>query len=250
MKFIQLLAVILGVSTVTSVCHAQFRNTKWGDGHEAVFHAEQLTESDIHYDDITETVTTLRSLDVAKRKVRAGYYFLDGKLCEGSYRMRMDDLTLNDRLNEGLEEYTHFFSLLEMKYGTVDTVETSDALRALLETAEKLDDLDEVEGDFKRLLIDEFHVSPRNYRGWGYVICDVMTSTWKLGGTTINLRLTLGRHDKPKSIEAIEQASVSIYINYSDTENWQRGVEWRREQAEAEQKRKTEQEKKDLLKGL
>ena len=244
------LAFFLGFIAESYACYAQFRNTKWGDGHEAVFNAEQLTESDIHYDDITQTVTTLRSLDVAQRKVRAGYYFLDGKLCAGAYRMGMDDLTLNDRLNEGLEEYTHFFSLLEMKYGTVDTVETPYALRALLETAEKLDDLDEFEGDFKRLLIDEFHVSPRNFRGGGYVICDVMTSTWKLGGTTINLRLTLSHHGKPKSIEDIEQAGVSIYMNYSDTENWQRGVEWRREQVEAEQKRKAEQEKRDLLRGL
>ena len=53
-----------------------------------------------------------------------------------------------------------------------------------------------------------------------------------------------------KVIEDIEQAGVSIYMNYSDTENWQRGVEWRREQVEAEQKRKAEQEKRDLLRGL
>ena len=244
MKFIQLLAVILGVSTVTA-CHAQFRNTKWGDSIEAVLNAEQLTKEDF-YEVWPELIYHSKDpVIVGGKELTAFYHFAEGGLTEGSYQLYEGSPLFSVRMESALTNYNHFLSLLEMKYGSATSEEMPDELVAILNS--------------------EFPLSPQNLEGlrglWLEESEDLLAmpwpefelnckSTWANEEASIELNICFSTYDTQEFSSLDSAVAVGTIIRYKDSQNWEQGRVWRREQVEAELKRRKEQEKKALLKGL
>ena len=246
MKFTHILAVILGVSTGSSACHAQFRSTKWGDSIDTVTTAEQIEKDTTLVIDGVQYFVLGDDVSVGNRDVQPFYMFMEEKLFAAGYLVRGYESKWTEDLDLNLSHYKHFFHLLEMKYGDADTENVPAKFDDLLNsdlpfTSQKLEDL-------KNLWQQEnkayWRVPWRRY-------ALELKSTWEIEETVIDLQFSMTSNKRELPSEDIGNAlSFTVTIVYKDSQNWKKGVEWQREQWDASEKREAEREKKALLKGL
>ena len=246
MKFTHILAVILGVSTGSSACHAQFRNTKWGDSIEAVFKAEQI-ENFQRIDSIR--IVPTRPVNIGNERASCAYDFAAGKLFRASYHIMTDYRpTWFENVETALAHYSHFYSLLEMKYGAANA--------------------EEVPGEFEALLNPELPLSPQQLQDliglwttekklWWSTLSSVFAlevkSTWESDGTKIELHFDIMSDNEEITFSDIDTDTplgVGVYIVYKDSQNWARSLERQREEWDSNRKRKAQEKREALLKGL
>ena len=242
------LAFFLGFIAESYACHAQFRDTKWGDSIDAVTTAEQLSESGNLVDHGFHFVVG-DDVSVGNRDVEPHYFFMEDKLFAAAYVVnnKRSSSSLAEEVELNLSHYKHFFRLLEMKYGIADTENVPNEFEALLNsdlpfTSQKFQDL--------KILWQQ-----ENTVWWllpwpEYAL--ELKSTWENDGTEIELHFVMVSSEKELTSKDIDHGllRIGVWIIYKDSPNWEKGIEWRREQWGAAEKRKAEQEKKALLKGL
>ena len=240
------LAFFLAFIAESDACHAQFRNTKWGDGIDAVITAEQLQKTEYHISE--NRLSIMDNIVVGNKKLRAQFFFADGNLTEGRYSRFYGDLSYIETIASALSDFRHFRTLLEMKYGIANSETVPAEFEALLEANGPLY-LEEDLKSLERQWITQFE-HPTLFPDVTSVWSDQIRLTWESDGTAIELVFVVVSSDTMDFQLFKDRTHAGINILYKDSSSWEEGRTWRREQWDAEQKRKAEQEKKALLKGL